>query len=206
MRLIPSVKILPVWGPLLQGYMYSGFSSPAADDPEQTLAQYLNTIIMVAGGSGKLLNQSSDIMKSWNTKQPADNLLSTPPGTDATQGCLVNVTFIPWWLIALLFATILACAIMTAWTIYFWSQVRKHKSCEHVKNLPIDLWTWMAQAVAESNGNQANLTTGIEPKDLNGWNVVISDDCRARIERRSDELQPLTGPLTPNEYDAGSQG
>jgi hypothetical protein len=52
-RGIASFTALEVWVELLQGYMYYGFNSSAIDDPENTLAWYLNTMIMVAGGNGK---------------------------------------------------------------------------------------------------------------------------------------------------------
>jgi hypothetical protein len=99
---------------------------------------------------------------------------------------------VPWWLIALLFLTILVCIVITALTLYLHNKVRGHKNAELVKHAPIDLWTWMAQAVAESNARQDDAIAAIEPKNLHRWNIVIGDDSGVRVEKRAEEVELLT--------------
>ena len=50
---IPSAVTLKKWVWLLQGFMYEGYGSALVTDPEVTLAWLLNSMIMVAGGSGE---------------------------------------------------------------------------------------------------------------------------------------------------------
>jgi hypothetical protein len=110
----------------------------------------------------------------------------------------VLTTVVPWWLIALLFLTVLACVVITALTFYLRSQVRRDKKCELVEHSPIDLWTWMAQAVAESSTDRDGALVAVNPKQLRRWYIVVSDHSGARIEKRADELQPLTGSSASN--------
>lgn len=49
---VPSYNALSDWSLLLQGYMYEGYASYPVTDPEFQLAWLLNTMTMVAGGSG----------------------------------------------------------------------------------------------------------------------------------------------------------
>jgi hypothetical protein len=49
---IPSILTLKKWVWLFQGFMYEGYGSAMITDPEVTLAWLLNSMIMVAGGSG----------------------------------------------------------------------------------------------------------------------------------------------------------
>jgi hypothetical protein len=43
----------------------------------------------------------------------------------------------------------------------------------------------MVRAIAESS-------TGVDTKELHQWNIVVSDDSSARIEKRAEKMQPLT--------------
>jgi hypothetical protein len=99
---------------------------------------------------------------------------------------------VPWWLIALLFLTILVCIVIAALTLCLHNKVRGHKNAELVKHAPIDLWTWMAQAVAESNTRQDDNILAIEPQNLHRWNIVIDDNSGVRVEKRAEEVELLT--------------
>ncbi len=49
---ISSATALGAWTMFFQGYMYNGFDTPIVTNPEETLAWYLNSMIMVGGSSG----------------------------------------------------------------------------------------------------------------------------------------------------------
>ncbi|KAJ6516483.1 hypothetical protein C8R45DRAFT_1142724 [Mycena sanguinolenta] len=169
---ILSVSTLKSWVTLYQGYMYNGMGTVAIDDPEDTLAWYLNTMVMVAGGSDYLLN-------------PA-------PVTDPTQGCLLITAVIPTWFLALFFLTILACIAMTVLTFILWIRVKRHHHRDLVQNTPVDLWTWMAQAVAESNIKADGTVNAVLPKDLRKWNLELTPGTTTvRIEKSEVEVALL---------------
>ncbi|KAF7354791.1 hypothetical protein MSAN_01393300 [Mycena sanguinolenta] len=176
-KAIPSVSTLASWVMLFQGYMYNGMGTVAINDPEDTLAWYLNTMIMVAGGS-----------------VASDYLLNSAPATDPTQGCLLMTTVIPTWVLALFFLTILACIAMTLLTFVLWIRVNRHPHRDLVRNAPVDLWTWMAQAVAESDVKADGMVNAVLPKDLRKWNLELTPGTTTvRIEKRKGEMAPLAG-------------
>lgn len=134
---IPSVNTLASWAPMFQGYMYNGMGTTAIAEPEVWLAWYLNTMIMVAGGS--------------------DSLLSSAPSSSPTQGCVLQATIVPDWLIVLLFVTILACVLLSLLALALAVRLHYHRDRRLGANAPVDVWTWIAQAISEADSNKCTL-------------------------------------------------
>lgn len=126
-----------------------------------------------------------------------DYLLSSAPINHPRQGCLTLTTVIPDWLIALLVLTVLACVLLTGLALVIWMQVRRHQGRALVEHAPLDLWTWMAHAVAESNPKRDGEIGIILPKELDTWALGITNGTVARIEKGNDEVQPLTQDNVP---------
>lgn len=121
-----------------------------------------------------------------------DYLLSTPLAPNDTQGCILPVTYVPNWLIALLFLSLLVCLIMTLWAMILWLRLRFRPHRAAVEYAPVDLWTWMAQAVTESSGGQGPT---VKPKMLRNWDVELKNDVSVRVVRRTVSNTPGTqGP------------
>ena len=177
---IPSVTTLGTWVQLFQGYI-NGLDTRAVDYPEATLEWYLNTRIMVAGGSSKSLSLS---LSCVCTNYVVDYLLSKPPQNESTQGCLKLITIIPDWFIGLMMFTILACFSFAVLAVYLWYCVQHHALRSKVKHIPIDVLTWISQAVPESNVGPHGVVNAVQPKHLKNWNVELSDGPTVRIERK----------------------
>ena len=139
-------ETLNKWTLPLQANVYDGSGTGARNNSGLILEQYLNTMIMVAGGDNYLLS----------TPSPTGN------GGGDTQGCLVQRTLIPVeiiilfalitiligiMLVDLLILIILALPPNASWKRLNGEFLRKVKH-----ETPNDLVGWMSQAVRERGG------------------------------------------------------
>ncbi|TKA67864.1 hypothetical protein B0A55_08407 [Friedmanniomyces simplex] len=169
---IPSVSALAKWASVLQGYMYSGARTPIVDDPEDTLAWYLNTMVMVAGGSDSLLS-------------------SAPPGSP-NRGCLITQTYVSTVLIILLLASVAAMVIMALLALYFAIRVSTHPHSSHVKNLPSDIWGWMVYAIMERDASRAGTKlTVVKVTEISGREFGTAGDSVVRVKSKQESETPL---------------
>lgn len=156
-----STGTLDKWTLPFQANVYDGSGSGANNDSGLILEQYLNTMIMVAGGDNYLLN--------------------TPPsngtGGGNTQGCLIQQTSIPVEII-ILFAlvTILVGGMVLDLLILTlialppnasWKRLNEQFLRKVNRETPNDLVDWMSQAVRERGG--LDDTEEIEGKTLRLW-------------------------------------
>lgn len=171
--------------------MYYGAGTVSVENPELWLAWYLNTMIMVAGGSGKSSTTPTTVDEAVMQELTyfRDYLLATAPLSHEKQGCVVSTTVVPDWLIALLFLTVLACIVMTGVAVILYLRLRVKRNRGQVAHAPVDLWSWMAQAIVETDGADKV----VKSKDLRYRSVELRDGINARIAGRNQELQPLSG-------------
>ena len=102
-------------------------------------------------------------------------------------------TVIPDWVLGLLGITILACGLLTLAYPILWIRIRRHVDRARVAHAPVDLYTWMAQAVAESDVKMDGTVDVVLPRELHLWNIELTDGATVRIGKRSEEMQHLTG-------------
>ena len=123
-----SSATLSTWCLGLQGNVYDGTGTGASNNSGLMLAQYLNSLVMVAGGN--------------------DYLLATPTSGDGMQGCLAQRTSVPVEIV-LLFAVVTFGVVGMAFYLVIFS-LRP----EGIKNAPHSLLEWMGQAVQERVGRK----------------------------------------------------
>lgn len=92
----------------------------------------------------------------------------------------------------MLFLTVLLAILGSIAWLVLYLQVQKHSRGSLVKNAPLDLWTWMAQAILESRGVRNSPMPAILPREVKKWNIEIESTQGVRIEQEADELQSLT--------------
>ena len=123
-----SSATLYIWCLGLQGNVYDGTGTGASNNSGLMLAQYLNSLVMVAGGN--------------------DYLLATPTSGDGMQGCLVQRTSVPVEIL-LLFAVFTFGIVGMAFYLVILSL-----HTESIENAPNSLLKWMGQAVQERVGRK----------------------------------------------------
>jgi hypothetical protein len=178
-----SQETLRIWCLRLQGYVYDGTRTNATNNPGAILEQYLNSIIMVAGGK--------------------DYLLSIPTNESAgsTQGCQVQKTFVPVEVLVMLSLVTagLVSSGVTLFVLHMWERI-DHVDQKLSQTVPNDLVSWMSQAVQEHRGGR-----NITPRELKTWafgrrptgmvGIIFVGQPRRRRQRQmvpDDEIQ-LTG-------------
>jgi len=145
---IKSGATLALWCLGLQANVYNGAGTGANNNSGAALEQYLNSIIMVAGGK--------------------DSLLSTPTteGGGPTQGCHQQRTSIPAEIL-IMFAvvTFALLSVATILLVLFILERQMESVGSNISQpMPNDLVGWMVQAVQEYRGQAG--TTGDE---LRNW-------------------------------------
>ena len=125
-----------------------------------------------------------------------DTLLATAPANDQYQGCLLSQTEIPIPVIAFLIVTLLSCAAMTTSTIYFYRQLRSRHDRSQVEHAPVDRWSWMGQAAAESNAAAFGPIYPVRPEDLAMWNIERDSGMTVRLVKGHSEAV-LLGSVQP---------
>jgi hypothetical protein len=158
---INSTDVLLTFVPDLQGNIYNGQGTAASNDSGRRVEQYLNTLVMVAGGSGYVINS------------PA----VTGDGAGNTQGCLVPRTTLPWEIV-FLFVIVSAFAVTFVVNFicgkiggslygvegYYLNRI-KHET-------PNSLLDWMAQSVRECVFRDETF----KEEDLTLWGFSPRDD------------------------------
>lgn len=81
---------------------------------------------------------------------------------------------------------------MTLLSMILWLRLRFRPHHNAVKNAPVDLWTWMAQAATESSDGQGQ---AVKPKMLRNWAVELRNDVGVRIVRRT--VRNIPSPQRP---------
>lgn len=130
--------------------------------PEEQMVWLLNVMLMVAGGSDHL-NSTSDY---------------------DLQGCVVEGTYVPTGLVAAFFLTIGFCFAMTILFGFLWLRLHFHKDRKLVEHMPVDIWTWMAQAVAEADNRHS-----VKTKHLKQWNLAPGPDGGVKIQSQGQVEQ-----------------
>ena len=156
-----STQTLNKWTLPLQGNMYDGSGTGANNDTGLILEEYLNTMVMVAGGDNYLLSTPN----------------ATGNGGGDTQGCLVQRTSIPVEIIILfVLVTIFVLAMVLDLVILALLSIPPNQSWQRLngeflrkvrRETPNDLVGWMSQAVRERGGWDD--TGKIEGKSLKLW-------------------------------------
>lgn len=89
---------------------------------------------------------------------------------------------------------VLACVLVSLLAVLAWIQVRRDKRRSQVENAPVDIWTWIAQAVAEGNVKSDGTLPTVVPRDLQQWNVALTEGI-VRVENHQGEMQPLSASV-----------
>jgi hypothetical protein len=161
---INSSDVLLTFVPDLQGNIYNGQGTPASNDSRSILEQYLNTLVMVAGGNGYVINS------------PA----MTGEGAGNTQGCLVPRTSLPLEIILL--SAIVSVFAVTFVVDFICSKIRGllHRADVDYLNqikreTPNSLLDWMAQSVRECLFRD-DVRSTFRTEDLKLWGFSPRDN------------------------------
>jgi hypothetical protein len=164
LRNINSTDILLTFVPDLQGNIYNGQGTAASNDSRLIVEQYLNTLVMVAGGNGYVINS------------PA----ITGDGAGNTQGCLVPRTSLP-------FEVIFLFAIVSVFAVAFVVNIICGKIggssygadgdyLNRIKHeTPNGLLDWMAQSVREHIFRD-DVRSTFKEEDLKLWGFSPRDN------------------------------
>jgi hypothetical protein len=141
-----STQTLYTWTLPLQANMYDGTGTPANNHTGLTLEEYLNTMVMVAGGNNYL--------------HSTPNATANDGGN--TQGCLVQRTSIPVEIVILVvLVTIFVLAMVLDLVILALLSIPPNQSWQRLngeflrkvrRETPNDLVGWMSQTVRERGG------------------------------------------------------
>ena len=131
----------------------------------------------------------------------SDTLLATPPANDAYQGCLLSQTYVPTPVIAFLILTLLSCAAMTTSTIYFYRRLRSHADKSQVEHAPVDRWSWMGQAAAESNAASFGSIYPVRSQDLSLWEIERDSGMTVRLVKGHSEAVLLSAVQPKRDQD-----
>ena len=189
-----SMSTLEQWVPGFQGGVYDGSGTPASANASAFIEAYLNSMVMVQGGS--------------------NNLLNVPTG-DSTQGCLVPKTQISIVVVALALVAALGLIINLCYWIVTLLRIRSKRRLfrpgntgqDPVSFIPDDLLSWMLQAARECclSGQGANNlqldvvdTLPKETRHLSQWGYSLqhggSGSSIARLQK-SNQSRPRLNHL-----------
>jgi hypothetical protein len=112
---------------------------------------------------------------------------------------------VPGSVVAFLVITILACAGMSISTFYFYHRLRSHQDRLQVEYAPVDRWSWMGHAAAESNAIAFGPVYPVKSQDLAMWDIERDTGGSVRLVKLHEEafllnsVHPKTDqvPATP---------
>jgi hypothetical protein len=144
---IDSQDAMNTWVIGLPAVVYNGAGTAASSNPGARVEAVLNSMVMVAGGK--------------------DYLLSTPTtgGSNATQGCLQQMTSVPVEILILLGLVSVGFLLVSACLFVLCMRDRMELMDQTITQpMPGDLVSWMVQAVQEYRGRR-----GVAARDLKDW-------------------------------------
>jgi hypothetical protein len=166
------IQTLKQWTPCFQGTIYDGTGTPAAANVSERIEWLLNSMMMVGGG--------------------ANNLLSTPPAGQETQGCLGKRTSVPWPVIAIFGVVTLILVFLTLYLLFLLASLQRWGPEERKKfrDAPDDLLSWMAQAAREVGfrTQDEDVEQNVKSKVLVEWDYAAKRDGRpAGVRKKAPE-------------------